>query len=122
MISIYYTMRRLPSLSQEEFHKYWLETHGPLAKRLLAALGARRYVQVHTLDDPLGEALRITRDAIEPFDGVAVISGEREDLVKALNTPEGLQAVQDLLDDEKRFIDLSRSAIWIAEEHVILEQ
>jgi hypothetical protein len=115
-------MRRLPSLSQEEFHKYWLETHGPLAKRLLATLGARRYVQVHTLDDPLGEALRITRDAIEPFDGVAVITGEREDLVKALNTPEGLQAVQDLLDDEKRFIDLSRSAIWIAEEHVILEQ
>ena len=55
-----------------------------------------------------------------PFDGVAVISGDREDLVNALGTVEGLQAVQELLEDEARFIDLSRSAIWIAEEHEIL--
>ena len=122
MISIYYAMRRLPGLSEEEFHTYWLETHGPLARKLLEALGTRRYVQVHKLDDPLNEALRIPRNAIEPFDGVAVISGDREDLVKALGTQEGLQAVQELLEDEGRFIDLSRSAIWIAEEHVILEK
>jgi len=115
-------MRRLPNLSEEEFHTYWRETHAPLAQRLLAALGASRYVQAHKIDDPLSDALRAPRNAIEPFDGVAVISGDRDDLVKALGTTEGLQAVQELLDDEARFIDLSRSAIWIAEEHVILGQ
>lgn len=119
MIAICYAMRRLPNLSEEEFHTYWRETHGPLAQRLLASLGARRYVQVHKIDDPLNEALREPRNAIEPFDGVAVIVGDREYLVKALGTVEGLQAVQELLDDEGRFIDLSRSAIWIAEEHVL---
>jgi len=109
-------------MSEEEFHTYWLETHGPLARKLLASLGASRYVQVHKLDDPLNEALQVPRNAIEPFDGVAVITGDRDDLVKALGTVEGLQAVQELLDDESRFIDLSRSAIWIAEEHVILQK
>ena len=122
MITIYYAMRRLPNLSEEEFHTYWRETHGPLARRLLAALGATRYVQAHNIDDPLSDALRAPRNAIEPFDGVAIISGDRENLVKALGTAEGLQAVQELLDDEERFIDLSRSAIWIAEEHVLLRQ
>jgi hypothetical protein len=122
LFSIYYAMRRLPNLSEEEFHTYWRETHAPLARRLLGALGASRYAQAHKIDDPLSEALRAPRNAIEPFDGVAVISGDREDLVKALGTTEGLQAVQDLLDDEARFIDFSRSAIWIAEEHVILGQ
>ena len=120
MISIYYAIRRLPHLSEEEFHTYWLETHGPLARRLLATLGATRYVQAHKIDDPLGQMLQDARNAMEPFDGVVVISGDREDLVKALGTTEGLQAVQELLDDEARFIDFSRSAIWLAEEHVLI--
>jgi hypothetical protein len=122
LFSMYYAMRRLPHLSDEEFHTYWRETHGPLAQRLLAGLGAKRYIQAHKIDDPLGEALRDARNAMEPFEGVAVISGDRDDLVKALGTTEGLQAVQEILDDEARFIDFSRSAIWLAEEHVILGQ
>jgi len=57
MEGIYYAIRRLPNLSLEQFQSYWLKTHGPLARRHLLTLGARRYVQVHTLDDPLNEAL-----------------------------------------------------------------
>ncbi|UCC60552.1 MAG: hypothetical protein JSV02_01630 [Dehalococcoidia bacterium] len=79
-------------------------------------------MQAHKTDDPLNEALREPHNAIEPFDGVAVIVGDRADLEKALGTVEGLEAVQELLDDEGRFIDLSRSAIWIAEEQVFLGQ
>ncbi len=72
MIKLVYCLRRLPDLSRQEFQRYWWETHGPLVLERAAALGIRRYVQVHTLDTPLNEALRASRgSAEEAFDGVA---------------------------------------------------
>jgi hypothetical protein len=122
MESIIYAVRRLPKLSSEEFHKYWLNTHGPLAKKHLKALGASRYVQVHTVGDPMNELLMASRGITEqPYDGIVVIAGEREKMTKAMGTEKGQQAMAALLDDEKNFIDFSRSAIWIAQEHVIFE-
>ncbi|MBE0481718.1 MAG: EthD domain-containing protein [Dehalococcoidia bacterium] len=98
------------------------ETHGPLARRHLQALGARRYTQVHTIDDPMNGLLQAMRGiTVEPFDGIAVIVGEREKLVEATGTEEGQRAMTELLEDEKNFIDFSRSAIWIAQENVIFE-
>lgn len=122
MEGIYYAIRRLPNLSLEQFQSYWLKTHGPLARRHLLTLGARRYVQVHTLDDPLNEALQLSRGLMEPFDGIVEVFGDRQDLLKAMSTPEGLQAMSELQEDEKNFIDFSRSAMWIAKEHVIFER
>ena len=122
MEAIYYAVRRLPKLSRKQFQKYWLNTHGPLAKRHLKALGARRYVQVHTIDDPMNELLQAMRGITEePYDGIAVIVGEREKLIEATSTEEGQRAMAELLEDEKNFIDFSRSAIWVAQEHVIFE-
>jgi hypothetical protein len=122
MEAIYYAVRRLPKLSRKQFQKYWLNTHGPLAKRHLKALGARRYVQVHTTDDPMNELLQAMRGITEePYDGIVVIVGEREKLIEATSTEEGQRAMAELLEDEKNFIDFSRSAIWVAQEHVIFE-
>ena len=50
MIKLVFVIRRREDLPLEEFHRYWLEEHGPLARRLLEPLGARRYVQTHSLD------------------------------------------------------------------------
>ncbi len=122
MQSIIYAVRRLPKLSSEEFHKFWLKTHDPLAKKHLKALGASRYVQVHTVDDPMNELLMGSRGITEqPYDGIVVVAGEREKMTNAMVTEKGQQAMAALLEDEKNFIDFSRSAIWIAQEHVIFE-
>jgi hypothetical protein len=122
MEAIYYAVRRLPQLSREQFQEYWRNTHGRLAERLLKALGARRYVQVHTLDDPLNELLQGMRGITkEPYDGIVVIVGEREKLIEASSTEAGQRAMAELLEDEKNFIDSSRSVIMIAQEHVIFE-
>jgi len=48
--------------------------------------------------------------------------GDREEMLRAMSTPEGLQAMGELQEDEKNLIDLSRFAMWIAKEHVIFEQ
>ena len=120
MVKLVFCLRRLPHLSREEFQRYWRETHGPLVRTHAGALRIRRYVQVHTLDDPLQDALRASRGGPEAFDGVAELWWEsRADLAVAIADPAGQQAARELLDDERRFIDLARSPLWIGEEHPI---
>ena len=123
MIKLVYCLRRRPELSREEFQAYWRQTHGPLVRQRAAALGIRRYVQVYTLASPLNEALAASRgSAEEPFDGVAELWWESaESVAAATSTPEGRQAAQELLEDEKRFIDFARSVIFVAQEYPVLE-
>jgi uncharacterized protein (TIGR02118 family) len=121
MIKLLFPLRRLPSLSREDFRKYWYETHGPLVRKHSAALKIRRYVQSHTLDDSLNPLLRESRSAQEPYDGVAELWWEsRSELEKAMTSAEGREAARILLEDEKKFIDLEHSALWIAEERPII--
>lgn len=123
MITLRFVLRRLPSLSREEFQRYWREQHAPLVRRHAAALGVRRYVQVHTLATPLDEALRASRGAPEPYDGVAELWFDGlEAMAARLATEEARAAARELLDDERRFIDLARSPLWLAEENVVVDE
>jgi len=120
-LKLVFPLRRLPTLSREQFQKYWYETHGPLVRQHAQALRIRRYVQLHTLDDPINAALRESRGAQEPYDGVAELWWEsRDDLEAALGTPEAQEAARALLEDEERFIDLARSALWLGTERPII--
>ena len=117
MIRLVYVLRRLPDLSREEFQRYWREIHGPLAAKHSTTLKARRYVQTHTIDDPQSERMRERRGTMEPYDGVAELWWNNEDEFTAAGaTPEGRQAGKELLEDEKNFIDFSRSTMWLAME------
>jgi uncharacterized protein (TIGR02118 family) len=119
MIKLVYCLRRLPALSREEFQRYWRETHGPLVRERADLLGIRRYVQLHTLESPLNDGLRASRgNDPDIYDGVAELWWESaETLAAGPSTPEGRQAARELLEDEKRFIDFSRSVMFLAEEH-----
>ena len=122
MIKLVYCLRRLPELSREEFQRYWRENHAPLVKKHSQTLRIRRYAQVHTSDDPMNEALRATRPGPDPYDGVAELWWESVDeFAAATASPEGRKAGEELLEDERRFIDMERSALWVAQEHAIVE-
>ena len=117
MVKIVFCLRRHPGVSREEFQDYWKRHHSALVEARAATLGIRRYVQVHTLDVPVNGALRAPRGGPEPFDGVAELWWDSVDAVAtATDSPEGLRAVRDLLDDEARFIDFTRSPIWVGQE------
>jgi uncharacterized protein (TIGR02118 family) len=121
MIKLVFCLRRRPELSREEFDRYWREQHAPLVRSFADALGARRYVQVRTLDTPANEALRRPRGAPEPFDGVAELWWDDEEaLVRATGEQEGRRAARELIEDERRFIDLENSPIWLATEDEII--
>jgi uncharacterized protein (TIGR02118 family) len=123
MLKLVFCLRRRPELSREEFQLYWRETHGPLVRRHAAALGLERYVQVHTAHDDLGAALRASRGAPEPYDGVAELWWkDRAAFEAALAQPEAQRAGAELLADERRFIDLARSPLWLGEEHPVVER
>src|SRR5712692_3337521 len=49
MIHILYFITRKPSLDEAEFHHYWREVHGPIAKKVTQL---RRYIQSHRIPFP----------------------------------------------------------------------
>ena len=117
MIKVVYCLRRRGDLTPEEFGRYWREIHAPLVLSHSQALGIRRYVQVHTDHGELTQRLAGVRGCGQPFDGVAEIWYEsREALAAAGQTPEGRSALRALVEDERRFVDLAGSAIWIGDE------
>ena len=121
MIKLVFVIRRREDMTAEEFHRYWLEEHGPLARSLVEPLGARRYVQAHTVAPELNAQLAATRDTAEPYDGLAELWWDSlEDLAAAFASEEGQAAGQTLMEDEAKFIDFARSSLFLAEEHVIL--
>ena len=122
MLKLVFCLRRLPDLSRPEFQRYWRERHAPLVASHAATLGIRRYVQVHTtLDDTLDDALRASRGGPEAYDGVAELWWDSADALAAATANEaGRQAGLALLEDERRFIDLAHSPLFVAEEHVVI--
>ena len=122
MIKLVYCLRRRSELSRDEFLKYWRETHAPLAAKYAEVLKMRRYVQCHSLDTPINAGLQASRGGPEGYDGVAEIwLDSLDDLTASTATPEGREAARILLEDEKRFIDLAHSPMWLCEEHPIID-
>ncbi|HEY3841634.1 MAG TPA: EthD domain-containing protein [Acidimicrobiales bacterium] len=121
MVKLMFCVRRRQDVNEEEFHRYWREEHGPLVVTRASVLGIRRYVQAHTVPGPVTRALAASRGTPEPFDGVAELWFDSVDaLMSSVATPDGAAAGEELLVDERRFIDHARSPIFLAEEHAVL--
>ena len=122
MIKLVFCLRRQEHLSREEFQRYWREVHAPLVASHARTLGIRRYVQVHTLPAGTSAALAASRAVEdEEYDGVAELWWDSlEALAAGAGTPEGRRAGAKLLEDERRFIDLARSPLFLAEEHLVI--
>jgi uncharacterized protein (TIGR02118 family) len=123
MIKLVFTIHRRDDVTREECQRYWREEHAQLVKRHAKALRIRRYIQTHARDTALDEALASSRGS-EPrfYDGVAELWWDSiDDLVAAATSEEGTAAGQALIEDEQRFIDLSRSPLWLGEEHIVID-
>lgn len=121
MIKLTFCLMRRPELSREEFQKYWFENHAPLVRSHQDALRIRRYVQLHSTTSPLNDAIAASRGAPEMYDGVAELWWDSvEDMTEGARTPEGVAAGAALLEDERKFIDLARSPLWLGEERGII--
>ena len=107
-----FVLHRRADLTREEFQRYWSDTHAPLVASVADVLGITGYQQVHTVrDDP--------SRAAPAFDGVAELWFDPSMTTATREQQRAAGAL--LLEDERRFIDLSASPIWLAEERVMLD-
>ncbi len=116
MVHIY---RRLPDLSLKEFRDHWRDVHAPLVLKHKETLGIHGYAQLHNAQPSMNQMMRSARGTMRCFDGVGEFTIDRDKLKKALETVEGSEAMDELIEDERLFVDFSKSSIWLAEEHVI---
>lgn len=118
-VKLVYCCRRRPGLSLEEFQRTWLDDHGPLVKRLRERMpGMRRYVQSHLIAGAPSDGLRASRGAAEPYDGITEVWLDSIEGV-APSDEGALEAARQLLEDERRFLDLPRCAVFLTREHEI---
>lgn len=117
MIKLVMCLRRKPGLSRSEFQEYWQNNHAPLFMRFADSYGTRKYLQDHTLDTPLNDAIRASRGMGEPYDGVAEVWFDSEEsLVNAMSSAEGQELSAKLLADEANFLDHARCSAFVTRE------
>ena len=122
MIKMVFCVKRLSTIPEDDFYKYWLEKHGPLVKSKANDMGIRRYVQSHTKRKEMGEAVSSARGMQQKgFDGIAELWWDSFDAVEsALGSEVGNAASALLGEDEAKFIDLEASTIFFTEEHEVV--
>jgi uncharacterized protein (TIGR02118 family) len=108
MVKMVALVRRLASVDAEFFHKYWRETHGPLAANIPQM---RRYVQSHVR----ASAYRDGRTPL--WDGAAEVWFEDTAAMRESEKTAQYRAVR---NDEPNFLDQARTSFIITRERVII--
>lgn len=122
MIKLVYCLRKRADVPAETFHRYWLETHGPLVRSFAEAIGARKYIQSHTILPALNDAFLASRDLAPAYEGITEVWWETEaDLEAGMSTAAGQEAHRRLKEDEATFIDFSQSRVFMTREHLIFD-
>ena len=120
MVKLLFCLRRLPHLSREEFQRYWRERHAPLVASHAKALGIRRYVQRHTIDEPMYAGMGKPRGGTAAWDGVAELWWERTQLTDPAAIEAARRAGRELLEDEACFIDLPNSPVFFVDDFEVI--
>lgn len=109
MIKLVYCITRKPGMTEEEFSHYWRHVHAHIGARIP---GVRRFVQSGRIIVP-GDRHQGDFDGMVElwFDNVEALLAARESREWKAST-----------DDEANFIDHTRVAYFVSEEHVVLDQ
>lgn len=118
VVKLYYVLNHLPNSEIDEAQWYWQVQHGPLVRRLGADIQALRYMQVHRLEHDFNQIFAKGRGTRNSYFGHAELWFDLSNQPK----PEASIASVLLFEDEAKFIDFSRSAIWYGKEHVLVDE
>jgi hypothetical protein len=122
-VKLAYLLRQRSTLTTKEFQREWRENHGPLVASLQTVLNLTKYVQAHRLPGKEDDSLRTSRPYLcvqnePPYDILDeyYFEGSVEDLMSKLRTPEGKQAWETLIKDEKKYIEFGQSQMFFVQE------
>jgi uncharacterized protein (TIGR02118 family) len=120
MIKLIFCLRRLPSLDRDQFLDYWEHVHAPIVAARADVLRIRRYVQSYTFQDLGFSAVSNVRGNSQPYDGVAELWWDTIEDCLGRTDPAARRAGREILEDERKFVDLSASPIFLSREHEIV--
>ena len=109
MVKLVYCITKKANLTDEEFFRYWKDIHGPIGARIP---GLRKMIQSRRITVP-GDRYRGDYDGM-----VELWFDSPEALLAARQSPEWKVSS----DDEANFIDHTRVAYLVTEEHVVLDR
>jgi uncharacterized protein (TIGR02118 family) len=113
---------RKPSMTPEEFSRYWRTTHAELVKKHGKAMGFKKYVQSHLVPSPEMEAFAKARGWAAAPDGLTEVWWESlEAMQTAMGSPEGQAASAVLAADEPNLINPSQMSAFLATEYVVFD-
>ena len=116
----YYLLNHPEDQAFDDVQQYWRVNHGPLVRRFGPALQILRYVQVHRLEDEFNQMFADSRGIqVQPYFGHAELWYNQNTM--GLRSPESTRGALALYEDEARFIDFSRSALWFGKELVFVD-
>ncbi len=106
MIKLVYCITKKAGLSDAEFFDYWKNVHGPIGARIP---GLRRLVQSHTISGT-------HQSGPADYSGMAELwFDDMQALLAARNSAEWRASTE----DEQNFIDDSKFALFVTEEHEV---
>jgi EthD domain len=121
-IKVTYLVSKRDTLSVAQCHKTWLNDHGPLVTSFAKDLRAAKYIQSHTIAPEFNAAVVKSRGFAAPLDGITEVWWKSiDDLTAGSATPRGAEASTKLIEDEHRFVEMSRSRCFLTKEHVIFD-
>ena len=117
-----YLLARRPDFTVEACHATWVRDHGPVVASFARALHMARYVQSHTIAPQINAGFVAGRGLAAPLDGITEVwMRSLEDLAAGGTTEEGRRGGPAMIEDERRFIDMSRSRCFFTKEHEIFD-
>lgn len=108
MIKVVYCITKKADLTDEKFLHYWKHVHGPIGAKIPQL---RKLVQSHRFAVPEDQYPA-------GYDGMAELWFDNvQDLLEARQSPEWKASSA----DETNFIDHSKVAYFVSEEHIIVD-
>ena len=104
--------QRKTGTTREEYNRYWLEQHAPLAARMIP--GLRRYVQNHLVSVPGRQ-----------YEGDGIVEMWYDDLAAFDKSMQFIlsDAGKAPREDAQKFAEMrGGGGFWLVEEHVILDE
>jgi uncharacterized protein (TIGR02118 family) len=121
-VKVTYLLSKLDKLTVAECHRTWLNDHGPLVTSFAKTMHAAKYIQSHTIAPEFNANLAATRGFGKPLDGITEVWWpSMNDMQAGSATPEGQRVGTKLVEDERRFVEMSRSRCFLTREHVIFD-
>ncbi|KAJ7131587.1 hypothetical protein C8R43DRAFT_1207626 [Mycena crocata] len=97
-------LKQKPTLSKEDFHKYWSESHGTLFSSLeIVKTNLLKYEQAHMNDAVLQQIFQVMGTPMAEWDGMVIFEGESYEKIFAVFQDAEYQKI--IVPDEEKFLD-----------------